>query len=644
MKKASTVVCLYLAAMLFICPARVLSAEDGTGVVQLKSVSVTPLTEGIRITITADRKIDHYNAFTLDNPPRIVFDLFGLHSPQKVLQTLPINSHQVKTVRYYGHSDKVRLVLDTTASYLSSFRAEPRTDGLEIFVGKIESLPRRDTAEMAVETATSADRPVAAPRPMPEEIDQGPAIPVEGEDQRPRLRALRIEGKALTIDGRLDESVWKRAPIATGFVQLQPDEGSPASERTEVRVLYAEKALYVGFRAFEQDPSAIDAQLTRRDQRSFSDWVYVAIDSHNDGRTAFQFSVNPKGVKRDAYLHDDTRRDHDWNAVWDVETAVDNLGWTAEFRIPYSQLRFPRTADQTWGIQFSRVIARREETSYWARMSIREYAMVSKFGRLSGMNGVEPPRRLEIMPYTMLKLQRAPGDAKNPMYEDNDWSTKLGMDVKYGITGDLTLDVTVNPDFGQVEADPAEVNLTAFETFFPERRPFFMEGANIFNFVLGFGPKGRSAEKLFYSRRIGRKPHGSADPPGGYVEAPDATTIQIAEKLSGKTASGWTIGLLHAAAAEEKAHIVTHDGLDTNEVVEPSTQYGMLRLQKDFRRGYSALGVIATGVFREPDEAHALSLHTRAITGGVDFRHRFWDDDYDSTLAIFEAQQNRLRP
>lgn len=598
-----------------------------TGLESVSSDSEDGLT---LVSIKADGEILNYRSFPLDDPPRIVFDIFGLRSPHKAPQNLPIDSDQVKTVRYYGHPDKVRLVLDTSAPYLSVYRVEPKARGLDIFVGKTESPLRRNTVEGDRQTQTPSDRKtVAAPLILAEVTDRPPVVAAEGEGPRPRLQALRIEGEAPTIDGRLDESAWEHASVATGFAQFQPDEGAPASERTEARVLYGKKALYVGFRAFEQDPGAIDAQLTRRDQRSFSDWVGVAIDSHNDRRTAYQFAVNPKGVKRDSYLHDDTRMDYDWDAVWEVETSVDDLGWSAEFRIPYSQLRFPRIADQNWGIQFSRAIARREETSHWAPMSIREYAMVSKFGSLSGMNGVEPPRRLEIMPYTMTQLELAPGDAANPMYEEYDLSAKLGLDVKYGVTGDLTLDVTANPDFGQVEADPAQVNLTAFETFFSERRPFFMEGADIFDYVLGFGPTGMYSENLFYSRRIGRKPHGSPDPQDGYVEIPDATTIQIAEKLSGKTASDWTIGLLHAATAEEEAHIITGDGVDTTEVVEPATQYGMLRLQKGFRQGRSDLGVVGTGVFRDAEEADALDLSTRAIAGGIDFRHRFWNDFYE---------------
>ncbi|MBI1930226.1 carbohydrate binding family 9 domain-containing protein [Candidatus Poribacteria bacterium] len=432
-------------------------------------------------------------------------------------------------------------------------------------------------------------------------------VALQGVPSARILNAERLNGAPPRIDGDLNEAVWEHAPVATGFVQLRPDEGAPASEPSEVRVLYGDAALYVAFRAFDSDPSAIQGQLTRRDQESFSDWVHVAIDSYNDKRTAFQFGVNPKGVKRDVYRFDDTDQDSDWDAVWDVETSVDEQGWTAEFRISYSQLRFARAEEQTWGIQFMRSIARKNESSFWAPLSSQDNAMVSRFGVLQGLDRVEPRRHLEVAPYSLARLQRAPGDLDNPFFDENDTFATLGMDVKYGLTGNLTLDVTVNPDFGQVEADPARVNLSEFETFFPERRPFFVEGANIFEFEIG------DEDQLFHSRRIGRAPRRQPDPRGGYVDAPDVTTIQVAEKLSGKTESGWTIGLMHASTAKETAHVITGEGDELEEIIEPSTQYGLAWLQKDFRGGRNGVGIIATAVFRPSDEAAALNTHSDAI-------------------------------
>ena len=438
----------------------------------------------------------------------------------------------------------------------------------------------------------------------------------------PVLTAAKLTDTPPRIDGNLDEDIWEHAPVATGFVQLVPDEGAPASERTEVRVLYGNDALYVAFRAFDTDPSAIEGQLTRRDQQSFSEWVHVAIDSYNDKRTAFQFGVNPKGVKQDIYRFDDTKQDPDWDAVWDVGTSTDDHGWTAEFRIPYTQLRFAHAGKMTWGIQFTRSIARKQERVYWAPLSSQESGTVSKYGTLQGLKGIKSRWRFEVAPYSLGRLQRATGDPDDPFFKENDPFATLGMDLKYGLTGNFTLDVTMNPDFGQVEADPARVNLTEFETFFPERRPFFVEGANIFRFNIG------DRDELFHSRRIGRAPRRRLDPRSDYFDAPDITTIQIAEKLSGKTASGWTVGLLHASTARETADIITGKGDALDEIVEPATQYSLARLQKDFRDGNSAIGAIATGVFRPNDQAEALNTHTNAITGGFDFRHRFWNDNF----------------
>jgi len=454
----------------------------------------------------------------------------------------------------------------------------------------------------------------------------------------PVLRARAIQGDGPTVDGDLGDPAWRDAPIATGFRQLRPDEGDPATERSEVRVLYGEDALFIAFRAFESDPGAIEAQMTRRDRESYSDRVHVAIDSYNDRRTAFHFAVNPVGVKADYYRFDDTAEDVGWDAVWDVATKIDDEGWTAEFRIPYSQLRFADGDVQNWGIQFMREIARNREESFWSPISGDDNAMVSRFGELQGLEGISPPRRLEVAPYTLARLQRAPGNPDDPFHESNDtWGT-VGMDVKYGLTSNLTLDVTVNPDFGQVEADPAQVNLTAFETFLPEQRPFFLEGSSIFNFSIALGDGDGANESLFYSRRIGRAPQGFVNRRGGFTDAPDNTTIQSAAKLSGKTESGWSIGLMHASTSSENARVFSGDGDHFQDLIEPSTQYGLARIQRDFRGGRSALGVIATGVFRPEADAAELALHSNAITGGIDFRHRFGGENYSVTANVLGSR------
>ncbi len=441
------------------------------------------------------------------------------------------------------------------------------------------------------------------------------------------IPAVPLRGEAPAIDGILTDAIWSTAPLVTGFTQMEPNEGAPATERTEVRVLYGPEALYVAFRAFDRSPDSIAAQLTRRDESSYSDGLHVLVDSYNDKRTAFHFGVNPEGVKSDIYRFDDTEEDSSWDAVWEVGTATDQEGWTAEFRIPYSQLRFGNHEDQTWGINFAREIARRNETSTWAPIRESDAAVVSKSGELQGLRNLGSPTRMELRPFTLARLNKLPGDPQDPFHSPNDFRASGGLDLKYGITNDLTLDVTVNPDFGQVEADPAQVNLTAFETFYPEQRPFFIEGAAIFRFGIGLGDGDLASEALFYSRRIGRAPQGDVDADGGYSEVPDASTIVGAWKLSGKTRGGWSIGLLHAVTAEEKAEIATGSGNHLEDEVEPFANYGVARIQKDFRDGRTAVGFIGTAANRDPEVADALELRTGAYAGGFDFRHRFGTED-----------------
>lgn len=486
--------------------------------------------------------------------------------------------------------------------------------------------------------------------------DEGGAAVVSGRAPGPLvLEAVTMEGLSIEIDGRADEPIWARAQVATDFVQFQPAEGDPATERTTARVVYGSDALYVYLRAYDSEPHEVVGQLTRRDQDSYSDILGVVIDSYFDRRTAFHFAVNPLGVKHDIYRFDDTEEDSGWDAVWDVATQRTEDGWAAEFEIPYSQLRFRNAPDQTWGINFLRDIARRQETAVWAPTAQSDGAIVSRFGELRGLRGLEAPNRMEILPYTVASLERAPGDPADPFYSANDAFGTAGVDVKYGVTSDLTLDVTVNPDFGQVEADPAQVNLSQFETFLPERRPFFVEGSSIFNFSIALGDGDGANESLFYSRRVGRAPQGRAAAGGGYVDVDDQSTILGAWKLSGKTAGGWSVGVMHALTAEENATIAAPTGARSEQAVEPLSNYGVVRLQKDFRDGRSAVGVIGTGLLRDGDVANALELRDRAVAGGVDFRHRFADDRFQvdgyllgsnvtgSEAAIARTQQSPAR-
>ena len=447
----------------------------------------------------------------------------------------------------------------------------------------------------------------------------------------PSLQAVRAAA-AVNIDGRLDEPAWADAPLARDFVQFRPDPGQPASERTEVRVLYTDDAVFIGARMHDRDPDRIIRRLARRDERVTTDAFHVAFDSYFDHRTAFRFSVSVAGVQSDWLLFSDTSEDVEWNAVWESATRTDEGGWTAEMRIPLSQLRFARPAGngagRTWGINFWRELARLDESSVWAPLPDDGSRLVSAFGTLRELDGIRPRRSLEARPYVVSSATRAPGTADNPFYAATAVRQTVGGDLKYGITDNLTLDLTVNPDFGQVEADPSVVNLTAFETFFPEKRPFFQEGADIFQFSIG-APDDENNESLFYSRRVGRTPQGSVATPSEYQDVPEATNILGAAKLSGKTADGWSVGFLGALTSSETARFTTSADVFGRQLVEPVTSYAVGRIIKDFRDGESAVGLIATATNRRLAADGPVSfLTSAAYAGGIDFRHRFGGGNY----------------
>src|SRR3989454_311597 len=402
----------------------------------------------------------------------------------------------------------------------------------------------------------------------------------------PTVTAVRV-ARPPVLDGRLDDSVWALAAPVTDLRQSDPEEGRLVSESTAVRVLYDDEALYVGVRLFDREPGKIARHLGRRDSFTQSDDFRVLIDSYHDHRTAFRFDVNPLGVKHDLQFGDDGGfADDSWDPVWQVATSVDSLGWSAEYRIPFSQLRFSRAREQVWGIRFVRTILRKNEFAMWPFIGKTESGFVSRFGHLAGLHDIPAPKRLEVLPYSVGRgTFRQPGNPANPFDQSSDYFGGAGLDLKYGVTSNLTLDATVNPDFGQVEIDPAFVNLTAFEQFLPEHRPFFVEGADIF----GFGGTGGSfssfggTPQFFYSRRIGRPPHGDAYSPGQFVRMPDNTTILGAAKLSGKTAGGWSVGVLDALTAREYA--VTADtlsGTRAADEVEPLTNYFVGRFKRDY--------------------------------------------------------------
>ncbi len=466
-------------------------------------------------------------------------------------------------------------------------------------------------------------------------------------EDAPRIRAAALTG-AVRIDGVLDEAAWSAAEPATAFTQLDPHEGAPASERTEVRVLIGDNALVIGARLFDRDARRIKAQLARRDDATACDAFEVSIDSYHDHLTARRFRVNPSGSIRDAAIGTDGSEDATWDAVWEAAATVDSLGWSCELRIPLSQLRYHSVPDATWGIQFSRVIFRKGETDYFAFTPKKAQGGVNRYGHLTGLGQLAEPRHLELLPFTVLRNERLDFPNGNPFRSRSDYFRNAGVDAKYGVTSDLSLDVTVNPDFGQVEVDPAEVNLTAFETFFPEHRGFFVEGADLFAFGRSRAFNNFSVPTIFNSRRIGRTPQLQlGGPEFGFLDAPSQSTIAGAAKLTGRTRGGWALGMLDAVTTREDAHYVDTLGVRRETPVEPLSQYFAGRVRRDLRGGDTSVGALFTGVNRQlGDPALAGLLRKNAYIGGLDlaqaWAQRSWALDAAVTGSTTEGSASAI--
>jgi hypothetical protein len=440
----------------------------------------------------------------------------------------------------------------------------------------------------------------------------------------PALHALRTE-VAPRIDGHLDEAAWRDADVATNFHQYEPNEGAPATERTEVRFLYDDSALYVGVRLFDGEPDKIVRRLSRRDDDPDADRFTFYVDALHDRLTGAAFEVSAAGSQRDSIISNDTNRDSSWDAVWDVSVSIDSEGWTAEMRIPLSQLRFLNGDHQTWGFNIERFIYRKNERDWLELVSRKENALASRMADLTGIDRVAPRRGWEITPYTVSRSEFIrPRLAGDPFNDGSRVFGAAGFDMKYRVRPNVILDGTVNPDFGQVEIDPAVVNLGAFETFFPEKRPFFIEGSQIFsnfgqlgaNNRLGFN---RDEPTLLHTRRIGRPPQGFAA--GDFVDTPTSTTILGAAKLTGKTNHEWSFGVLEAVTAREFARTVTAGDQSRTEV-EPLTNYFAGRILKEFRGGRSGIGALLTSVNRQFDEPSLRDLLPgRANVAGIDGYH-----------------------
>ncbi len=376
--------------------------------------------------------------------------------------------------------------------------------------------------------------------------------------------------KPPVIDGKDNDEVWRLAPVIKDFRQFQPTEDANPSFPTEAKVAYDEHNFYVFVRAFDSHPDSIKKLLARRDVRICCDQIKIVIDSYHDRRTGFEFAVTPGGVKRDYAIYgDDQQEDEAWDGVWEVATQVDSLGWTAEFRIPLSQLRYAHAPSNVFGFAIWRDIDRHGgERVGWPLYRTSRRGFVSQLGDLVGLDGLAAPRRLELAPYMVVKNVPQPGFERDQQYA-------VGADIKYGITSNITVDATANPDFGQVEADPSVVNLTSFETFYQERRPFFVEGTGIFSFGVNCNIVNCNGEGLFYSRRVGRDPQLRGV--YGDAQSPTASRILGAAKITGRLPGGLTIGALEGVT--QRAHG------PGDRTIEPFTNYGAVRAQQDFRNG-----------------------------------------------------------
>lgn len=441
----------------------------------------------------------------------------------------------------------------------------------------------------------------------------------KAKGDNPVFTAYRLS-QPLKIDGLLEETLYQ-APDFDYFIQEEPDNGSPATEATSVWVGYDDKALYVGARMHDTEPELIVTRMVRRDADFNSDEFQLAIDSYNDNRSGFYFIVNPSGSIQDGTIANDNHFNGNWDGIWDQATRLDDQGWTVEIRIPFSQLRFNQQDEIVMGFACGRQIKRKNEHSLTFSSPRGEPGAASKFGTLVGIRNISPPKRVELTPYLTGNIASLPSEDDNPFYNGRDSDAGFGTDLKIGIGNNLTVDATINPDFGQVEVDPSVINLSAYETFYSEKRPFFVEGASIFDFGSG-GPSNRSNfnyahPNFFYSRRIGRAPQHDLDSEG-WIDAPSATKILGAAKISGKLPGDLSIGGLSALTRREIAQ-VDEDSVEWEGEVEPLSSYNLARIQKELDGGTHGIGGMVTYLQRHFDDRDLRSsLADNALGVGVD--------------------------
>ncbi|MCF7832201.1 MAG: carbohydrate binding family 9 domain-containing protein, partial [Candidatus Marinimicrobia bacterium] len=467
--------------------------------------------------------------------------------------------------------------------------------------------------------------------------------------ENPREYTTSRTNNPPVIDGMLDDACWETVPMTGNFRMHQPHDDRAASFDTEFGIAYDNNNLYVAIRAYDPEPDKIFRQVTRRDEVN-SEFVALCLDSYYDKSTCYCFFVSASGVMGDLFISKDGEiNDESWNAIWWAKTNIDDKGWTAEYRIPLSQLRFVNKDQQIWGLDMMRDVQRMNEESFWMEHKRADQGFVHQFGILKGLHDIKAHKVFDIMPYAVGSLNTYEAEGGNPYMDGCDMKINGGIDGKIGLTNNFTMDFTINPDFGQVEADPATVNLSAFETFFGERRPFFIEGSNITSFTTDVNG---GEEQLFHSRRIGRSPHYEPDlDDNEYAKVPQGTDIIAAAKITGRTEKGLNIGVVEAVTQKEYAD-VSRNGVESREAVEPLTNYAVAALRQDLKNGNGQIGGIVTAVNRRLNDEHLDFLHKQAYTAGLDLRRYFNDHKWQidaraigsyiqgSTEAISETQQS----
>jgi len=432
------------------------------------------------------------------------------------------------------------------------------------------------------------------------------------------------------INGNLDDDAWLQGDWAGDFRQYEPDEEAPVKQKTEFKILYDNSHIYVAIKAWDTAPDSIVSRMTRRDDTD-GDQVVVAFDSYFDQRTAFGFGVSAAGVRGDLIWTDDgMNEDETFDPIWFVKTGVYDWGWSAEMSIPLTQLRFSVAETQVWGLEVIREIYRYNETDLWQPIARNASGMIHNAGLLKGLNNIRPRTLFDLTPYGVSKLETYEGEEGNPWYDGSDIKATIGLDAKIGVTNNLILSLSANPDFGQVEADPSEVNLTAFETYFSEKRPFFIEGKNITSCNLGIGDGDEGNDNLFYSRRIGRRPtlsHSAADDEFSWT--PSFTPIIGSAKLTGKSAEGLSLGVIEAVTSQVNTRIYNNLTGETSYLTaEPLTNFAIGRIQQDLNGGKTIIGGMVTSAIRQLDGDTEDYYHKSATTAGIDFTQYFSDMNY----------------